>query len=485
MNDLPSDPSRSVPDLAETQRYLIAEPPAHLRRPLARLQPVLARDGKPSVNLDRLADMLQGVAVIEEPAPVRSPEHWQELVLGLDDTIDAILPVSVPAYPTEVWNSHPEPLVARGLPFIFWCLIEREEPDFWRWSARDFLRTLGVDAIMVKNTREGEALVRALALKRFLRESKMVVFGEQNFPWNARAIGHLVTERLGTKIAIRSLDDLRRRYPQFTDERLLAEWQVRRGERYREVDVLPAELLQALRMTAAIRAVLEEERAMGFGVNCFGDLVIRGGRDVPCLAQSLLREEGYIASCDGDFIAMMSMVLTSFYLDKPCMMSNMYPISYVGALSDHFGDPLAPPEEVSPSRWSNLARLNHCGFVGIVPPEMSPQGRAELRDWGGTFEIKRDGRGCGFDADLAPGLPVTVVELCFDAHRLLVAEARVVETSRHHGMPHCESSALLEFRDLPGFVEQISREHTVILYGDHSRDFQVLAEVLGLDARVF
>jgi hypothetical protein len=65
-------------------------------------------------------------------------------VAGLDDRTDAILPVSIAAYPTEVWNSHPRPLVRRGLPLIFWSILRYDEPDFWRWSARDMLQSLGV-----------------------------------------------------------------------------------------------------------------------------------------------------------------------------------------------------------------------------------------------------------------------------------------------------------------------------------------------------
>jgi hypothetical protein len=52
-------------------------------------------------------------------------------------------------------------------------------------------------------------------------------------------------------------------------------------------------------------------------------------------------------------------------------------------------------------------------------------------------------------------------------------------------MPHCESSALLRFRDLSEFVENISREHTVVVYGDWIPELQVLAGILGLEAAVF
>jgi hypothetical protein len=201
----------------------------------------------------------------------------------------------------------------------------------------------------------------------------------------------------------------------------------------------------------------------------------------------LAREDGYIASCDGDFAAMTGMILTTYFLEKTTMMSNLYPVSYEGALRDHFGDPLSPsPLSMYPKKeWKNLARLAHCGFIGVVSPEMTPTGRATLRDWGGTYEIKRDGRGCGIDSDIVAGAPITVVEPKFDGKTLLIARAEFCETTRHKKMPHCESSALLRFRDLPAFVENISREHTVISYGDHVDELVTLGETLGMTCKVF
>jgi L-fucose isomerase-like protein len=358
--------------------------------------------------------------------------------------------------------------------------MKYDEPDFWRWSARDLLRALGVDARILENGREGLAYLRALGTKRLLKSARVIVFGEQNFPWNAHAAGHLVTESLGTGIVVRPIDDIRSRYQRVTEVEIEQLWHERKN-RYARATVRAGDLRQGLKTTIAIRAILEEEQALGFGVNCYGDLIVKGGRDVPCLAQALLREEGYVASCDGDYCAILSMAFVSCFLDLPCMMSNMYPVSYVGALTDHFGDPLSPDPDVYPRRtWSNLARLGHCAFVGVVPAEMTPSGRVLLKDFGGTYEIKRDGRGCGIDGDLSPDQTITVVELRFDGRTLLLARGRVLETTRHSDMPHCESTALVEFEDLPGFVRTISREHTAVAYGDHYKEIQVLAEVLGL-----
>ena len=469
----------------EIPRFLIEKQPSHLQYPRTHLQPVQARPGTPSVDVTKLQEVVKDVALIKETIAIQSPEHWHSVICGLDDSTDAILPLSTPAYPTEIWNSHPHALVERGLPVVFWSLLDYDEPDFWRWAARDMLSTLGVDVHLVRNSREGIALLKGLALKRFLSKSRMLVLGEQNFPWNAHALGDRVSRQLGTEILVRPVEDMRERYPKFTADEIREVRATRLPNRYVEQGVRSADLDQAIRTYLAIREILEEERALGFGVNCFGDLIIRGGRDIPCLAQLLLREEGYIAACDGDFIAMMGMVLSNFFLNKPAMMSNLYPVSYVGAITDHFGDPLSPGEAYPRSAWHNFARLAHCGYVGVVSPEMTPGGKTYLRSWGGTYEIKRDGRGCGVDGDLAANEPITVISLGADMQHLMIAQARVAESTRHSHMPHCEASGLLEFRDLNGFTEAVSRDHVIVMYGDHQRDFEILADLLGLEAKVF
>ncbi len=461
--------------------------PSHpwLRRPPARLQPLIAREGRPNIPLDELAHRIRGVAELAPPIVIRNAEHWRATVESLPPETDAILPVSIPAYPTEWWNSHPEPLVRRGLPVIFWPILSHDEPDFWRWSATDMLRALGVEVYLPSDGREALDLCRALALRRHLRGARFVLFGEQNFPWNAHAAGHLLTRSLGLELRVRPIADYRARASAHSEEEVDRLWSAHQT-RYDARRVRPVELRTALRIALGIRDILIEDRALGFGVNCFGDLIPAGGRDVPCLAQTLLRDEGFLATCDGDFLALASMALTTGFLDLPCMMSNMYPVRYVGALTDHFGGhALSPGHRYPRRRWPNLARLGHCAFVGVISPEMDPRGRVELADWGGTWEIRRDGRGCGNGGRLKGGEPFTGVELKFDGRTLLVAEGRVLETTEHRGMPYCERTALLEFRDLEGFVREISREHVVLAYGRHAARFQTLARVLGLSMRVF
>lgn len=164
--------------LTHSARYLAIPPEPWLLRPPARLQPLVAREGRPNVDLDRLTREAGGVAAVEPPVFIRDAVHWAQTVSTLPDTIDAIVPVSIPAYPTEWWNSHPEPLVQRGLPVVFWPIQSHNEPDFWRWSAVDMLGALGVEVYLAAHHRQAMLLCRALAMRRMLRTSRMVVFGK-------------------------------------------------------------------------------------------------------------------------------------------------------------------------------------------------------------------------------------------------------------------------------------------------------------------
>jgi hypothetical protein len=51
--------------------------------------------------------------------------------------------------------------------------------------------------------------------------------------------------------------------------------------------------------------------------------------------------------------------------------------------------------------------------------------------------------------------------------------------------PNGWTGGLLEFRDLRGFEDAVARDHLVIIYGDHRRDFEILAGVVGSEAKLF
>ena len=180
-----------------------------LELPQLVVQPIQAREGTPSVDVEKVAQLAGNGTHFRDLICIRSREHWEQVVSGLPKDVDAVMLVSSPCYPTEIWNEAPEPLVRRGLPILFWPLVQHDEPDFWKWSCADLLRALGCKVHLIESNHEGVILLKAMAVKKFLAKSRMVVFGKQNFPWNAFAGAKGIEESLGLQLVIKSLSDYR------------------------------------------------------------------------------------------------------------------------------------------------------------------------------------------------------------------------------------------------------------------------------------
>ena len=452
-----------------------------LKTPAVRIQPILAREGVPSIDPEEMRKHPPPEAELMPLITIRDRMHWESVIRSIPDDIDVITLLSNPCYPTEIWNENPEPLRQRGLPVLFWPLLQYDEPDFWKWSCSDMLRSLGVEVELSENQNLARVWLKALAFRKFLKRAKMLSFGKQNFPWNADSASGGFRNSLGMQIQSVPCSIVEERMKTISPDSIRSVIQFRLADSIQE-GVSPDELEKAVAYYLGLREILIERQAFAFGVNCFGDVIPRGMRIVPCLAQQLAREDGFSTGCDGDFCAIIGLAMLEKITSQPAMMSNLYPLAYRGALIGHFGDPLDCDSRWRTHSFENMARLAHCGFAGVVPPPMTPSGKVRLRDWGGTYEIKRDGRGCGIDGELRGGQTFTVIEPKFDGKTLLITRGTVLETTRHAGMPHCESSVLLEFENLPAFIRNISREHIALVYGDWIPEIQTAARVLGMHA---
>jgi hypothetical protein len=61
--------------MSETTRYLAAAPAEWLCRPVVRLQPVLAKQGQPNIDLARLGGIVEGAGSVAPVIAIESPEH--------------------------------------------------------------------------------------------------------------------------------------------------------------------------------------------------------------------------------------------------------------------------------------------------------------------------------------------------------------------------------------------------------------------------
>ena len=63
----------------------------YLQVPKIKIQPILAREGKPSVDVAEVAAMAGDNVIFNDLVCIKSTEHWNQVVSNLPDDVDAII----------------------------------------------------------------------------------------------------------------------------------------------------------------------------------------------------------------------------------------------------------------------------------------------------------------------------------------------------------------------------------------------------------
>lgn len=100
-----------------------------------------------------------------------------------------------------------------------------------------------------------------------------------------------------------------------------------RKEASKIVEPKEDDLLNAVKNYLACRRILEAEKCQGISIDCLG---LIGGRQIPCppcIAFSRLLDEGSIGTCEADWNAAISQLLTAYLLGRPGFMQDPAPNS--------------------------------------------------------------------------------------------------------------------------------------------------------------
>ena len=85
-------------------------------------------------------------------------------------------------------------------------------------------------------------------------------------------------------------------------------------------DATPEDMLKAMRLYHALKAVIREENLSAITLNCFRLVEMTG--TTGCLALALLNDEGIVAGCEGDLQSVFTMLVVKALTGKPCFMAN-------------------------------------------------------------------------------------------------------------------------------------------------------------------
>ncbi len=222
---------------------------------------------------------------VDEPFLIKKHSDFRELPRVLNYDIDALLVDSIGEAPLELHT-----ISMYGLPIIR------------GYTSENFLR--------------------ALRVKKFLRESKFLYIGEipsfsaPGGPWDF----FKVQERLGIRFRHIEINEFFRIFDKFSDEEAKAVLENWKTDFSKIIEPTEKDLLDVARVYLALRYLCEREDANAVTINCGRFTEERP--IVPCLAFNKLIDEGIICGCEGDITALISALILHAVSGQPILMGN-------------------------------------------------------------------------------------------------------------------------------------------------------------------
>ncbi|HPA21008.1 MAG TPA: hypothetical protein PLU30_24890 [Verrucomicrobiae bacterium] len=379
-----------------------------------------------------------GVTLELDPAPLEAPEAvapWLERAKA--EGHDAIL-FHIQHIHCWKWL---EPIKTAGVPAIIWAPVGTA----FTQHVLKISRVPGVHVISSLQTEAIEQALRMIRAKRQFEETRLLVL-----KGNERK--ETVLERLGTKVRYiprDTLHELFNRMPLNDEAREIASAAKMNAEKV--VEPNRADLHNAARAYMTAKRLIRNEDANAITSDCLGMVSSRVVPTPPCMAVSMFQDRGVTYGCEADVFGALSLMLTSYLLDKPGFMN----------------DPV--PETVK-----NVLIAAHCVCGTKLNGFDGPLERHILRSH------SESNIGVALQVLWKKDQPCTLVRFT-SPHELIVDTGVVVGNVNTPPAGGCRTSVEIamdkveDVRDVAGF-------HQVVLYGNHRRDIEAFCQMWGIRA---
>ena len=415
-----------------------------------------------SLAQERIAhctDRLQSAGLdIAMFASVRSAEEARGTIKELSS---AEIDIAILAF--SDWVSEDLPImVARDLhvPIVLWGMVGQSEylPLAGVTCAASNLMRIGVPFKYVVGDLSSEWPVgeirrwaRAAAAIGALRALRIGMVGQGCPGLISTGASEISVRRLGPDVAVLDTMRLMAEYKQVAEEQVSTAAKRYSDPPFHLDGAAEADILAATRLYLAIREIVSQENLDAIGIRCWPDLRKYYGLS-PCVAFSMLMDEGVMTSCENDPLAAIGMALGHWLTGSPVFSADINTVL----------------EE------ERLLKLWHCGAASLALRG------SETVDVRKTFY---DSSGCTFEFPLMPGA-VTLFKISRPHEgkfRMLVASGEVVE----HDGPFRGNVADVSL-NVPAaqFVDALVGggfgHHLVIAYGEIGDELEKISDLLGL-----
>jgi len=326
--------------------------------------------------------------------------------------------------------------------------------DRWgyAWAGRflkDKLEKMGAWTVVPYGAEDVLAIIRALRGIKAVKKLRALYIGDvpSHSVFNACYDFDLIKRKLGSELIRIPLNDFIKEINDVTEEMALEkadEW----GKRFLIVKDRLKKLPEYAKIYLALKNLLNKFDANAVTVDCAW---LPDVEYVPCVAYSLLIDEGIPAGCEADTNALLMMSLLMGISNQAAMMGNL--------------NENATHEDLE----KNIIVINH----DVLPPSMACKGcQYRIMDFHGT------GKGVTGFAELEKGALVTLANIHPDLDKMWVTIGKIVWTL---DTTHCRVSVGIKVKN----AKQVSREsfghHVSLTYGDWSRELKIAARLLKME----
>lgn len=261
-----------------------------------------------------------------------------------------------------------------------------------------------------------------------------------------------VTERLGTKVRAIPRDTFKQRFdatPVSDEVRAVAADMRRRARRI--VEPKPVDCENGARAYVTAKRLLADEGANALSMDCLGMVRAKHVPTPPCIAWTMLQDEGITAGCEADLMGAFSLMMTSYLLERPGFMN----------------DPV-------PETARNLLIVAHCTSGTRLHGFNQPASPYVLRNH------SESGLGVSVQVLWPLGDAATLVRFT-SPHEMIIDTGTIVGNLETPPAGGCRTSVELKMdqvedcRDVKGF-------HQVVVLGNHRRMLEGFCQLYGIKA---
>jgi hypothetical protein len=356
--------------------------------------------------------------------------------------------------------------------------------SMWDWEINTYLASEGVSVLAPYNLDSLVKICKALALKRELRQTKLLVYqdnpGEgfqasifKRFYWWEEECVERLESKFGVKVVKKSFKEMGAEAKAIPDAEAIKVWEARKAH-IPTPGLSERAVLSAIKVYMAVKRELDGDPSIAAaGINCLNESHFSD--TTPCLAWNILFEEQKLVwGCEGDLVTMMTKLLVHRSLEVPFMMTNMYPFLMGMAALKHEHIPYFPEVAEEPE---NHILMAHCGYLGVVPQSFSTEWALKPK----VLAIV-DPNASAIDARLPEG-DVTLVKLMPPFDGLSIVEGKLTHYAQFKNSD-CLNGAVVRVPNGHRMMQEMASHHYILTVGKNLAGLEMVSKVFGLGYKV-